>query len=195
MRIVIEIVDTYSMNISTDFTIVPDEYSKAAPEQNKIGGVPVVSFPFYIDNLDPRAHYLHWRFVDDDAIPVCGFEWIHWTVANVPVEALMFDFNDSHALQIPADFSRTMSAMIPEALQGRNSQASRFVGCTDPSVTTRYNGPQPPDKDHEYMLEVFGSERPLPHLQQGFYMNELLCEVRNSGTVVDAGGMFLTGRA
>ena len=183
------------MNISTDFTTVPDDYSKAAPEQNKINGIPVVSFPFYIDKLPSFVHYLHWRFVDDDAIPVCGFDWIHWTAANVPVEALMFDFNDSHALQIPEDFSRTMTSMIPEALQGRNSQASRFIGCTDPAITMRYNGPQPPDKDHEYMFEVFGTEKPLPNLKPGFYMNELLREVRNVTSGVDADGMFLTGKA
>lgn len=183
------------MNISTDFTIIPDDYSKAAPSQNKINGVPVVSFPFYIDNMPSFVHYLHWRLVDDDAIPVCGFEWIHWTAANVPVDALMFDFNDSHALQIPEDFSRKMPSMIPEAVQGCNSQASRFVGCEDPAITMRYNGPQPPDKDHEYMLEVFGTEQPLPNLKQGFYMNELLREIRNCTSGVDAGGMFFTGRA
>lgn len=183
------------MDISTDFVVVPDDFSKAAPEQNKINGVPVVSFPFYIDRLPSFVRYLHWRFVDDDAIPVCGFSWIHWTVANVPSEALMFDFNDSHALQIPEDFSRKMTSMIPEAVQGVNSQASRFIGCKDASITMRYNGPQPPDKDHEYMLEVFGTEKPFEDLKQGFYMNELMRDLRCNNSPVDAGDMYITGRA
>lgn len=180
------------MKISADFTIVPDEYSKHAPSQNKIDGTPVVSFPFYIDDMDSRVQYLHWRLVDDDAIPVCGFQWIHWTVANVPVAALMFDFNDSHALQIPADFSRTLPSMIPEAVQGRTSQASKFVGGTDPAVTMRYNGPQPPDKAHEYMLEVWGTTQPLQDLCEGFWMNDMLRALRTTPSLIDAGGLLVT---
>ena len=87
-----------------------------APE-NCIDGTPIVSFPFYIDALDPAVQFLHWEFVDPDSIPVCGFQWNHWSLANLPVDALMYDFNDSHALAIPADFSRTVSAMIPETVQ------------------------------------------------------------------------------
>lgn len=183
------------MNISADFTTIPDNFAKAAPEENKINGVPVVSFPFYVDKLPDFVHYLHWRFVDDDAIPVCGFQWIHWVVANVPVEALMFDFNDSRALQIPQDFSRTMPTMIPEVVQGRNSQASRFVGCTDPAITMRYNGPQLPDKDHDYMLEVFGTQKPLPNLKEGFYLNEMMNEIRHYDSYVDVNGLYLRGKA
>lgn len=183
------------MRISTDFTIVPDEYAKAAEPINKIAGVPVVSFPFYIDDMDKRVQYLHWRLIDDDAIEVCGFQWIHWTVANVPVGALMFDFNDSHALQIPVDFSRTLPSMIPEALQGRTSQASHFIGATDPAITMRYNGPQPPNKDHEYLLEVWGTSEPLTGLSGGFWMNEMLRSLRSARCLVDAGGLYVTGKA
>ena len=85
---------------------------QAAPPENCIDGTPIVSFPFYIDALDPAVQFLHWEFVDPDSIPVCGFQWNHWSLANLPVDALMYDFNDSHALAIPADFSRTVSAMI-----------------------------------------------------------------------------------
>ena len=58
---------------------------------------------------------------------MCGFQWNHWSLANLPVDALMYDFNDSHALAIPADFSRTVSAMIPETVQGRTSAASPLL--------------------------------------------------------------------
>ena len=112
------------MKISADFTVIPDAFAKAAPPENCIDGTPIVSFPFYIDELDPSVQFLHWEFVDPDSIPVCGFQWNHWSLANLPVDALMYDFNDSHALAIPADFSRTVSAMIPETVQGRTSAAS-----------------------------------------------------------------------
>ena len=151
--------DTGSMRVSADFTTVPDEFAARAPETNLVDGVPVVSFPFYVEGLEPGMHYLHWELVDPDSIPVCGFEWIHWAVANVPVDALMFDFNDSKALQIPPDFSRAMPSMIPEALQGRNSSAGSMVGGTNPQVTMRYNGPQPPDAQHGYVLRVWATAR------------------------------------
>ena len=81
------------MRISADFTVIPDIYTKAAPRENCVDGTPVVSFPFYVDSLAADTQYLHWELVDPDSIPVCGFEWIHWTVANVPVDALMFEFD------------------------------------------------------------------------------------------------------
>lgn len=119
--------DTGTMLVSADFNTIPEQYAKNAPDDARVDGVPCVSFPFYIDHLNPAAKYLHWEFSDPDSIPVCGFEWIHWTMANLPVAALMFDPSDAHALQIPPDFSRRVTAMIPEAVQGRNSQASPAV--------------------------------------------------------------------
>ena len=143
--------------------------------------------------IDPAARYLHWAFTDPDSIPVCGFEWIHWTVANLPIDALMYDFNDSHALQIPPDFSRQLPSMIPETVQGRTSAASKLVGSTNPQVTMRYNGPQPPDKD--YSLHVWGTAKPLPGLNQGFWLNELFHALRDVDHVTDQGVMFITGKA
>lgn len=187
--------DTGSMRVSADFTTVPDEFAARAPETNLVDGVPVVSFPFYVEGLEPGMHYLHWELVDPDSIPVCGFEWIHWAVANVPVDALMFDFNDSKALQIPPDFSRAMPSMIPEALQGRNSSAGSMVGGTNPQVTMRYNGPQPPDAQHGYVLRVWATAKPLPNLRQGFWLNELLHALPGRGEAdgrgVDQGGIVL----
>ena len=183
------------MKISADFTVVPDDFAKAAAPECKTSGVPVVSFPFYVDEVNPEARYLHWEFVDPDSIPVCGFEWIHWSVANLPIDALMFDFNDSHALSIPPDFSRQLPSMIPEAVQGRTSQASHWVGGSDVAVTMRYNGPQPPDRDHEYYLQAWATKDPLPGLHQGFWLNELLHALRSCGETPDTDGVFLKGLA
>lgn len=184
------------MLLSADFSVIPDAYAKKAPAEDRIDGEPMVSFPFFIDRLAPSVRYLHWQFLDPDSIPVCGFEWIHWTVANLPVEALMFDPNNAHALSIPADFSRTMATMVPEAAQGRNSSASPLLGRPqDPALTMRYNGPVPPDKDHEYFLEAWGTHDPLPGLEQGFWMNDMMHALRDCNDVRDEGAMFLVGKA
>ena len=65
--------DTGDMKISADFTVMPDDFAKAAAPEYRTDGVPVISFPFYIDEIDPAARYLHWAFTDPDSIPVCGF--------------------------------------------------------------------------------------------------------------------------
>lgn len=180
------------MRVSADFTTVPDEFAAGAPAQNRVDGTPVVSFPFYLDDLDSSMHYLHWQFVDPDSIPVCGFEWIHWAVANVPIDALMFDFNDSHALQIPPDFSRSMPSMIPEAVQGRTSAASKLVNSSNPQVTMRYNGPNPPDAPHDYLLHVWATAKPLSGLRQGFWLNEMLRGLRAYDGALDQGGIVVS---
>ena len=120
------------MKVSADFTTIPDAYAKHAPEGNLTDGVPVVSFPFYISDIAPQARYVHWEFVDDDAIPVSGFQWIHWSVANLPLDALMYDFNDSHALQIPEDFSRQLPARLHLWSAVRTLQSAS--GITAPSL-------------------------------------------------------------
>jgi Raf kinase inhibitor-like YbhB/YbcL family protein len=58
-------------------------------------------------------------------------------------------------------------------VQGRNSSASRLVGSSDPLLTCRYNGPQPPDGDHVYTLRVFALDV-MPDLREGFWANELV---------------------
>lgn len=182
------------MLVSADFTTVPDLYAKQAPDDARVDGVPCISFPFYIDHLNPAVKYLHWEFSDPDSIPVCGFEWIHWTMANLPVDAIMFDPSDAHALQIPADFSRKVNAMIPEAAQGRNSQASPLYGQDQQNLqlVARYTGPQPPDQDHRYVLQIWGTTKPIPDLEQGFWLNAMLHGLEHA-QVVDGGGITLVG--
>ena len=154
------------MKISADFTVIPDDFAK--PRPLNISMVACLWSP-------SRSTSMMWIPSPLPALgvrgpgfdSVCGFEWIHWSVANLPIDALMYDFNDSHALAIPPDFSRQLPAMIPETVQGRNSSASKFLGrSADPAVIMRYNGPQPPDKDHEYYLQVWATKKPLPGLNQ-----------------------------
>lgn len=194
-RFVTTMRDNGAMRIQTDFTTIPDAYAKHAPEENKIGSHSIVSFPFAISDLPADAQYLHWELVDDDAIAVGGFQWIHWCAANVPVGAIMYDFHDSTALRIPEDFSRTMPSMIPEAVQGRNSYASPMVGETNPAVTQRYVGPNPPDKDHEYMLSVWATSAPIPDIKEGFWLNQLRNAMRTSRTLVAFDSVWLLGKA
>ena len=152
------------MQLKTDLTLagyMPDQYAKAAPENAKKNGTPVISFPFEISDIPKSANYLAWTLIDDDAIPVVGFAWIHWTMIDVPV-------TDTTML-IPADFSRKATVGV----QGKNSQVSKFVGETDEMLTARYTGPMPPDQPHAYRLAVYAMPEPLS-LVPGYYLNEQL---------------------
>lgn len=184
--------DNKNMRVTTDFSVIPDQYSKHAPAPLKADGMAIMSFPFYVDQLKPGTQYLHWALVDDDAIPVCGFQWIHWAVANVPVDALMFDMNDAQAVEIPEDFSRMMMSMVPEALCGRNSTAGSMIGSDNPQVYMHYVGPQPPDADHYYKLMVWESEQPL-ELNQGFWLNQMYHEL-NKAQINNPAWLYLVGR-
>ena len=59
----------------------------------------------------------------------------------------------------------------------RNSGKCRHVprGRLQPALrlTCRYNGPQPPDRDHTYTLRVYALDN-APQLREGFWLNELL---------------------
>ncbi|MCL2681317.1 MAG: YbhB/YbcL family Raf kinase inhibitor-like protein [Streptococcaceae bacterium] len=150
------------MKIKTNFTsnIIPTAHAKGAPAENLYKDQPVNSFPFSIEELPKNTKYLAFTLIDHDAIPVCGFSWIHWLVANVPSKA--------NILSIPENFSKNSS----EKIQGTNSFASIFVGQDDTQITQAYVGPTPPDKDHEYTLTAYALSESL-NLEQGFYMNQL----------------------
>lgn len=77
------------MRIITDFGTIPDRYAKRAPQSLTRKGRPVVSFPFRLEDVPQEARCLHWMLVDPDSVPVCGFPWIHWSLANLPIEALL----------------------------------------------------------------------------------------------------------
>jgi len=148
------------MEIKVDLpnNLLPDKYGKYANPQAIKNGKPVISFPIKLSDIPADAKTIALTFTDPDSIPVCGFEWIHWTAANIPVDQ-----------EITEDFSQTATAPV---VQGKNSSASPLLdGPKD--VATGYNGPYPPDQTHDYVLKVFALDDNLD-LENGFWMNELL---------------------
>lgn len=169
------------MKIKTNFisNIIPNQYSKRAGQDNLYKEQPVTSFPFLMEEIPEGTNYIAFTLIDHDAIPVCGFSWIHWLVADLPV--------NSDSLLIPENFSREVS----EKVQGTNSFASVFVDEDDPQITQAYVGPTPPDKDHEYTLSVYALNSKL-NLEQGFYLNELYKELKSH--LVDKVEVTLLGK-
>lgn len=147
------------INVSLPNNLLPDKYGKYAAAEDIKNGKPLISFPIELSNIPADAKTIALTFTDPDSIPVCGFEWIHWTAANIP----------STQVKLPENFSQITTTPV---VQGKNSSASPLLdGPKD--VATGYNGPCPPDQTHDYVLHVFALDDNLD-LENGFWMNELL---------------------
>lgn len=158
---------------------LPDQFSKHATGSDVHAGRPVRSFPITLTDVPAGTKTFALTLVDDDAIPVAGFSWIHWIAANLPASWTT----------IPEDASRILAG---EFVQGMNSNISRYVDCDDPAIYQRYTGPRPPDKTHDYTLRVYAVDTELD-LTEGFYMNELHRALR--GHVLASATIDLPSRA
>ena len=146
------------MKLSSPFkdNVLPDTYAKGASVQ--VRGKRCDFFPFMIEDAPKGTKTFAWTFVDYDSIPVCGFAYIHWVVANVPADMTV----------VPKDFSR----LDAKHTHGKNSLVSKFLNEDNSDIYDGYMGPYPPDKDHVYTLTVYALDCELP-LENGFYMNDL----------------------
>ncbi|QOJ84236.1 YbhB/YbcL family Raf kinase inhibitor-like protein [Lentilactobacillus parabuchneri] len=149
------------MDIQVPLTkgLLADKYAKYAAAADIVDGKPIVSFPIKINGVPEEAKSLALTFLDWDAVPVSGFPWIHWIAANIAPTVT----------EIPEDNSQTLKVPM---VQGRNSTAGGMIGNKDVKTAWHYNGPNPPDKVHNYHLSMFALDAELP-LKDGFWLNEL----------------------
>ncbi|WP_295728803.1 YbhB/YbcL family Raf kinase inhibitor-like protein [uncultured Limosilactobacillus sp.] len=164
------------INVQLVNGLLPDQYGKFAPSENKIGRQPVTSFPITISDPPAGTKAFALTLVDHDSIPVCGFTWIHWIATNIPG-----DWQD-----IPENASL---AFKDRFIQGKNSNASQFV---NGQPQTGYIGPTPPDKTHDYQLTVFALDQILP-LKNGYWLNEFLSAAKDH--ILDQATVTLPSRA
>jgi len=146
--------------VNTNNGVILDTYSKHAPDTYKYKGNPTHSFPIEILDTPIKTKTFAITLIDHDAIPVCGFSWIHWSCCNIR----------SDLSSIPAGFG---TGENNDSIHGKNSFCSPFLGEVDDNLTTRYIGPTPPDKDHRYELTIYALDSELD-LKNGYYLNELL---------------------
>lgn len=118
-------------------------------------GMPNYSIPFIISDVPDGTVTFAVVMEDRDAIPVCGFSWIHWTIANLTTPYM----------------EENGSVLRSDIVQGVNSYHSKLSDLSREEATG-YGGPDPPDREHEYELTVYALNSKL-NLEEGFYMNEL----------------------
>ena len=109
--------------------------------------MPTFSIPFMIQDAPKETRSFAVVLDDSDAIPVAGFVWIHWLVANLK----QTDISDNISIADSVDF-----------VQGQNSWGENL-----------YGGMAPPNCTHVYDLKVYALDSELP-LQDGFTYDELM---------------------
>ncbi len=130
---------------------IPDRFGKRGKEINAYG-IPTRSVPLEI--LEPPDGTESFALVleDRDAVPVCGFSWIHWTAVNITDRYIKE--NDSIEAK--------------DYVQGVNS----WYGDYGEEGAKGYGGMAPPDRPHTYELHVYALDCRLP-LKDGFFVDEL----------------------
>ncbi len=153
---------------------IASRFGKYADATDMMQNIPIRSIPIAWSRIPVGTISLALVMLDHDAIPVCGFSWIHWTVLNI----------DPSRNELAENASRNDVDLI----QGKNSLASRQVcGELLESVTNFYSGPRPPDKEHEYEITVYALDSML-NLRNGFWLNELLHLMH--GHILDSASLY-----
>lgn len=132
--------------------------------------MPNYSFHLEWEDLPVNTKSLALMFIDHDAIPVCGFTWVHWLAANIDPTLNELPENASATLNLLEGVNSWNSGIIPAEWQLNKEDATRFGGCA------------PPDKEHLYTIQLYALDTQLD-LPRGFTMNELLKAMK--GHVLD----------
>ena len=120
-----------------------DKYGKRGSQQKF--GMPTLSLPLKIEDSPKGTASYAIIFDDPDSVPVCGYIWIHWLVANLQ----------------KTELKENESETCFDFVQGKNSWNDNS-----------YGGPCPPDKPHSYRLRVYALSSKLD-LRGDFSLSQL----------------------
>ena len=120
-----------------------------------VNGMPGLSMPFEISDAPEGTESFAVIFDDYDAVPVCGFCWVHWTISDLRKTSVKE--GESHN--------------GPDFTEGCNSWHS-VAGENTIEQATGYGGPAPPNCEHRYTFKIYALDTVLD-LKRGFRLNEL----------------------
>lgn len=123
--------------------------------------MPNYSFHLAWQDVPLNTKSLALVFLDHDAIPVCGFTWVHWLVANIDPTLNELPENASATMKLLEGVNSWNSGIIPKEWYLEKDDASGYGGCA------------PPDQEHLYTIELYALDTQLT-LSPGFTMNALL---------------------
>lgn len=133
--------------------IIADRYGSKGTQFRD--GMPSLSIPFEIVGAPEGTRSFAVVFDDYDAVPVCGFDWIHWLVCDLKRASV-------------AEGESGKSGDFTEGCNSWHSIADELTA----AQATGYGGPAPPDREHRYTLRVYALDCELG-LPRGFMMNDL----------------------
>lgn len=137
---------------------IMDKYGKRGSAQRF--GMPTLSLPIKIEEAPKETKSFAIIFDDPDSVPVCGYVFNHWLVANL------------HKTELKENESETSYDFV----QGKNHWNDNS-----------YGGPCPPDRPHNYRLRVFALSSDL-NLRGDFSLEQLETEMK--GKVLDTAETF-----
>lgn len=105
---------------------------------------------FEIEEIPEEAETLALVFQDPDAEEMAGKTWLHWLVWNVPADTEKIEENSSPGVEGTTDFKET-----------------------------GYNGPNPPDGEHEVVFKLYALNEKL-ELEEGASLEEFQDAVKDS---------------
>lgn len=149
------------MKISSEGIVngkILDKYGKRGTQQKF--GMPTLSMPLKIEDSPKGTVSYAIIFDDPDSVPVCGYIWNHWLVANL--QKTVLKENES---ETSFDF-----------VQGKNSWNDNS-----------YGGPCPPDRPHNYRFRVFALSSML-NLRGDFSLTQLEDAIK--GKVLDTAELY-----
>lgn len=155
----------YSNSINSDGYLDNSFGGNSTNESYFINGTNVRSFHIGWKDLPKNTKSLAIHFFDYDAIPVCGFAFLHWSVANIDPSISELKENASIELK-------------DKLIQGKNSYSSKLLGDGNSKIEDLYIGCAPPNGDHIYDVVVYALDKKLD-LKNGFYVNELMNKLRD----------------
>ncbi len=151
----------YSNNIKDNGYLDERFGNNTSIKSDIVDGANLRSFHIKWEDLPANTKSLAIIFDDYDAVPVCGFSWIHWLAANI--DPSLNELKENASLEL-AD----------KMVQGKNSWSSGLITKdTENKNYQKFGGCAPPNCDHEYMVKVFALDSTLD-LKDGFMMNELI---------------------
>lgn len=154
-------VSAFSLELSSkgiENGYIKDKYGKYGSQNIK--GMPSLSLPLKWSEIPEGTKSFAIVMEDNDAIPVVGFTWIHWSVI-VPKNIVELEEN--------------ASITNKNIIQGVNSWVSSMGGLTK-AEASHFGGPAPPDKEHTYNIVLYALDKEIS-LPQGYYLNELYHEI------------------
>ena len=118
--------------------IIADEYGAKGTQFNE-NEMPLYSLPLKIEDAPQGTKSFAIVMEDKDAVPVCGFSWIHWLVANLTRDELL-----AGESQTATDFIQGVNSWI--SIQGDNQSIE---------ASSYYGGMAPPNAPHLYETHVY----------------------------------------